>query len=315
METNEISLKNTKSEILDALNAALEREKAAKKVKLDPVAEEKKKNDNRTVTSTREAVNQKIFSDELISKFNDLEAAIKIEEDRLSELYGIEKELQNLTLVINAGKDALAKIEDDKKNQTDELKNSIKTLQESYSQKNEELKSDYDSRVKALKIEREREAEEYAYQLKRTRTHENNQWEDTKAAREAALAEKEQNVTQMVEDVRNKADYLAELEKKTTDIPALLEKEKADTIKSVTAELNRDYNHKTAIMEKDYSNTISQLEYKIESLTQELGKANSLVDILQEKLDKAYSQMRDLAAKTVETNGVVRFIGNSSADK
>ena len=43
MKNEEISLKNTKAEILHALNAALEREKNMAKVKYEPEKEEKAK--------------------------------------------------------------------------------------------------------------------------------------------------------------------------------------------------------------------------------------------------------------------------------
>lgn len=39
MENEKITLKNTKTEILDALNAALERERNMSKIKSNPVAE------------------------------------------------------------------------------------------------------------------------------------------------------------------------------------------------------------------------------------------------------------------------------------
>ena len=68
--------------------------------------------------------------------------------------------------------------------------------------------------------------------------------------------------------------------------------------------------YKLEISSKDYANTISQLEYKVEALIQELDKAYKLSDSLQNKLDKAYNEMRALAAKTVETSGGVRFISN-----
>ncbi len=43
MKKDEITLKNTKQEILDALNAALEREKNIAKIKSDPAQEEKER--------------------------------------------------------------------------------------------------------------------------------------------------------------------------------------------------------------------------------------------------------------------------------
>ena len=151
MSIPELSLKNTKAEILDALNAALERENDAKLLKANPVIEEKLKEEKRVVESTKKAVEQNIFSQELISKFNELEKAIAVEETRLSELYGVEKELQNLTLTVNAGKDIIEKIELDKKTQTAALQDVIQALKDDYAQKNKDLSMEYEARSKALK--------------------------------------------------------------------------------------------------------------------------------------------------------------------
>ena len=109
MKKEEITLKNTKAEILEALNEALEREKNMAKMKYEPEKEEQKKKSENAIEVTRENVEQKIFSEELNNKFKDLELAIKAEEDKLKELYGIEKELSNLVVIVNAGKDYMLK--------------------------------------------------------------------------------------------------------------------------------------------------------------------------------------------------------------
>ena len=100
MKKEEISLKNTKQEILDALNEALLREKNAAKIKSNPIEEEKSKKIESAVIESKKNVEQNIFSTELTNKFKDLEVAIKAEEEKLQNLYGVEKELNNLTLVI-----------------------------------------------------------------------------------------------------------------------------------------------------------------------------------------------------------------------
>ena len=91
MKKEEITLKNTKAEILEALNEALKREKELEKIKYEPQKEEEKRKVEKAIEVTRENVEQKIFSEELNNKFKDLEVAIKAEEDKLRESYGIEK--------------------------------------------------------------------------------------------------------------------------------------------------------------------------------------------------------------------------------
>ena len=86
MKKEEITLKNTKAEILEALNEALKREKELEKIKYEPQKEEEKRKVEKAIGVTRENVGQKIFSEELNNKFKDLEVAIKAEEDKLREL-------------------------------------------------------------------------------------------------------------------------------------------------------------------------------------------------------------------------------------
>jgi len=69
MKKEEITLKNTKAEILEALNAALEREKKLEKIKSNPEKEQKIEKINKVVEETKENVDKKIFSDDLIQKF------------------------------------------------------------------------------------------------------------------------------------------------------------------------------------------------------------------------------------------------------
>lgn len=80
MKKEEITLKNTKSEILEALNEALEREKNMAKMKYEPEKEEETKKVEKAIEVSKENVEQKIFSEELNKKFKDLEIAIKAEE-------------------------------------------------------------------------------------------------------------------------------------------------------------------------------------------------------------------------------------------
>ena len=176
MKKEEITLKNTKAEILEALNEALEREKNINKMKSNPEKEEKERKVKHAIETTKENVEKNIFSEELINKFKDLELAIASEEEKLKNLYGIEKELNDLTIVMNAGKDCLMDIENKKKEETERLKTSIKELEEEYKNKTEELQKEYDLKVKNLKLERDREIEEYNYKTKREREISNNKW-------------------------------------------------------------------------------------------------------------------------------------------
>ncbi|MCL1803986.1 MAG: hypothetical protein FWG30_10225 [Eubacteriaceae bacterium] len=308
----EMTMKNTKAEILDALSAALSRAQAAEKGRLDPIKTEKAQTEKRVVASAKEAVEQNIFSVELNNKFKDLQAAITVEETRLNELYSVSTELQKLTLIIEAGRERQEQIESENSEKLESARIALELLKTEHSEKKAELQEEYDSITKKLKTDRAREAEEFGYSLKREREKENNAWEDVKAAREAALQNKEEKAAAMLAEAEAKAEYVKSLESKVEGIADLVDKEKAAAVKSALSELNREHDHKAALIEKDYQSAIARSEDKnayLEKELESLGKANVA---LQNKLDKAYAEIKELATKTVESASGVKIIGGGA---
>ena len=313
MAEPEITMKNSKSEILDALNQALKRVEMAEKARLNPEKVEKERNEKRVVEATKKAVEQNVFSKELNEKFNDLQAAIAAEETRLQELYGVGKEVQKLALAIEAGRERISAIEAERSEKEEAARISLERLKKEFEQKSAELQAEYDTTMKKLKLERTRENEEYQYNLARKREKENNAWADEKAARESELQKRESRATEMLADAESKAGYIRSLEGKVESIPKTLASEKESVIAATTEALKREYAHQTALAEMERKNAVVRLEDKAAFLEKQLAGSSKAVDVLQGKLDKAYSEMRDLAAKTVETAGSLKIIGNREA--
>ena len=314
MKKEEITLKNTKAEILDALNEALEREKNMAQLKYEPEKEEKKQKVEKAIEETRENVEKKIFSEELNKKFLDLEMAIQEEERKLKELYGIEKELNNLVVIVNTGKDYMAELDNTKKRKIDEISEETKKLEEEYRIKKEELEKEYETKAKNLKTERERENEEYSYKIKREREISNNKWEDEKAAREKELTKKETEIETLHAEAEAKAEHIKELESKVNEMPIKLENEYIRGKREATAEIEKENKYTIELLKKDYESTIERQKDKIETLKEEVEKINSEKVLMQEKLDQAYNQIKEMATKTVEAAGGVKILGNNGND-
>ena len=310
----EITLKNTKAEIYEALKNSLEREKKISQIKYEPEKEEKKERAKKAIEETRKNVEQKIFSEELNKKYKDLEVAIQEEERKLKELYGIEKELNNIVVVVNAGKDYIANIENNKKRRTEEINEEIKKIEEEYKIKKEELEKEYEQKVKKQKLEREREVEEYNYKTKREREISNNQWEDEKKGREKELSKKEAEIEEKLRETEEKVKHIEELEKQVSEIPEQLEKEYARGKKEGVTEVEKENKYKTELLKKDYESTIERQNDKIDILNKEIEKTNKEKIAIQEKLDKAYSQIKEMATKTVESTGGVKILGNNRSE-
>jgi len=307
-----VTLKNTKAEILEALSAAQARIQEAEKGKLNPERMEKEKVEKKAVESTKEAVEKNIFSKELMDKFNDLQIAISAEEARLQELYGVGKELQKLALTVEAGQAKLDEIEAEKVKKTEEAKINLDNLQTEYSQKKATALEEHELTTKKLKQERSREQEEYTYKLQRSREKDNNSWDDEKAARELEMTKREEKLATSIKEIDEKAGYIKELEEKVKEMPDKIEAEKKTACDALAGAMAKKYEHKMALAEKDSSATIGRLEDKVSYIERELDVANKSNETLQSKLDKAYSELRELATKTVESASGVKLIGTAS---
>ena len=311
----EITMKNTKAEMLEALNAAMSRAKAAESGKLNPVKMEKEKVEKKAVESAKASVEQNIFSTELVNKFKDLQSAINTEEARLQELYGVSSELQKLTLVIESGRERQTQIDAENTAKIENATQSLDNLRAEYIQKKSELQEEYDVLSKKLKIERAREAEEFQYNLKREREKEAFAWDDEKTSRESELTKKEEIAATMLEDAETKAEHMKALEAKVENIPTLIESEKKTATEAACAELTREYEFKITLADKDYQNSLARKDDRILQLEKELDIASKTNASLQNKLDKAYSEIRELATKTVESASGVKIIGGSTEQK
>lgn len=314
MKKDEISLKNTKAEILEALNAALEREKKLANMKYEPEKEDKKRKAEEVIKTSKENVEKNIFSDELKNKFLDLQEAIKAQEEKLKELYGIENEMNNLVVVVNAGKDYIRNLELEKTEKENELNNKIALLEADYTDKKEALEKEYEAKSRNLKLERDREIEEYNYKTKREREISNNKWDDEKNAREKALTIKENELQKLLDEATNNASHIKELESKVDSIPDLLKSEYDKGYRDATKILEKEHEYATELLKKDFQNTIDRQNDKVELLTEEIKNINTEKKSLQDKLDKAYLQIKDMATKTVESTGTVKILGNNQSE-
>ena len=135
-----------------------------------------------------------------------------------------------------------------------------------------------------------------------------------KRLKESKLTKTEEETMKLFDEAKEKVEYIKELEEKVNEIPTLLEKEYERGKKEATTGLEREHKFEVEILKKDYINQIDRQNDKIESLKEEISNVNNLNNMLQEKMDKAYSELKELAAKTVESAGGVKILGNGQVE-
>jgi hypothetical protein len=226
----EVSLKNTKNEILSAYEDVLKKIQSQKTSEPKQVQEEKrqqevikKASDNTNegivtgITALKLNVAKELdkLSEQLSSeykKLEDIQLAMRLEKQNLEELYQVTANADSLAAMLQAQKERKVQFESemaekrtafeekmkaDKLNSEEKIRNeneafetSLKAQKEIW--KTEQLKwADQQKELKEkTEKERKREEEEYAYALKLTRKKDNDLYEEKKAGQEKELAEK-----------------------------------------------------------------------------------------------------------------------------
>ena len=68
------------------------------------------------------------------------------------------------------------------------------------------------------------------------------------------------------------------------------------------------------MLKKDFEGIVARQNDKIEALQEEITKIAAEKAALQEKLDHAYTRIKDMATKTVVATGGLKILGNNTSD-
>ena len=304
-----MTTKNTKAEILDELKKVAEENERLRSMCSTGSEDTKKTTAKVVIEAAEKDVKNNIFSTEMNDKFTNLTDAIKLQEDRLAELYGIEKELLDITMVINASKELQLQTEKNVKEFiADAQMDKQKKLAEIAAQI-AEAKTDYEELKKELAVQRKKESEEYEYDLKRKRKIEEDTYADKKAARDKEDAEKaaelearENALVAKEEDIQKMRAEIAGFEERLSETygEGYTDGEKA---------AGKEYGYKKSLAEKEHEYEIKTRDSEITALKAALVEKSQKIASLEEKLDAAYTKINTLATSTVEASGNIKVLG------
>lgn len=310
-----ITSKSTKSQILDAYNKAIKKLNEIEASKDDPVSQKESQMKKETFEAADKIVAMGILNPEITGQYKSLELAIEMKKNELKDLYDLEVEANSLTAMINAHKDTQRELEEEAKENKKAVEAEIKALEAELEAKEEEIENEIAEEMEKVSKIRQREEEEYQYNLKRKRQLEDDEWEDDKKARESVIASKEEDLTNKEKELLEKETYIADLEDKVASIPDQVAAAYEDGKKEGKAKADKSNAFEVRSLETKHEYEVQNLQNQIDRLEQDLETEKSKNNDLQNKLDDAYTQMRELATNTVQSVGGVKILSNDTATK
>lgn len=323
---SEVTMKSTKQQIFDALQAAQTALAERESLTEDPMKEKKAEEAARVIEGAEKAVESNIFNPEITQQYTDLTKAIADKKQELNELYGIEARAKTLVALINASKEKDFELKEDYKAKKAELeaeytqkivdlKTEVEALKQEKEVIREEIIVEAEEERALVEKERKREEEEYAYQLKRDRKKDEDDWNDIKIAREKTVALVEQAAKNMLEEATAKQKEFDTLQEQVAEFPnLLLEAEKAAEKKG-KEKAGKEYAFEKNALVKENEYEVKRLTDKLNMMEESLEAEKIKNAELQDKLDAAYIKMNALASETVKSSGGVRILSSETQAK
>ncbi len=327
--SDDISVKNTKNEILEAYHEALKQLKESKKMSRqeEKIQEERKEiiaNASEQTTDiivkglaelklsivrSLEELEEKLLSSQ--KRLLSLQQAIEFQTTELSELHEIKVNTDTLAALLAAQKARKEAFEAEITEKRAILEQDMTEKRAAWKKEQEEQFSIQKEQELLLKKTRQREEEEYLYQRDITRQKEKDAYEAQKQALEKELIDKrlalEIEFKAREAHIIENEQTLSQLHERTEKFPQELQKAIDDTEKAVMDRLSFKYDYEAKLMQKEvegerklYQQMIAALEAKVKHLEEQAHQAA-------EKANQANLQVQDIAVKAIEGASYQRY--------
>jgi len=331
----EISMTNTKKEMLEAYEALKESLQNQARTELKPEKAQKAKEEEKIIRSAEKAVDKddvtrRIYDlkDEIGRFLSDLSGKIEAEKERyaqvkqaidirnreLMEIYEIEKSAFSLAALLEAQKQKKLEFETEmtarRKDQEDIIESTKIRWEKEKQQSALSMKEQKDEAEKNWK----RLKEEFDYSFNREKEIKKQglvdelekltkQLQDKKEAFDKETGMREAELTRRETAVAEREKNIDALEQKVAGFPAELERQVTEAVAQTMERLKFEAEKNAEILAREFTGEKNVLKAKIESLDKLVASQQKQIDTLSRQIDTAYGKVQDIAVKAVSAKG------------
>lgn len=318
--TQEISLKNTKEQILSAYQEALLKLEA--KQVSEPLSEKRKAQETETVSKASQHKAETIVADlaglkinlikqvdtlseSLVAEFNklsEMRSAIMIEQKHLQELYGINETAKTLSALILSQQEQKEQFAQEMLDEKNAFEEDITAKKANWKQQEESLNAAYKELKEQTEKARKREEEEYKYNVELKRRKELDVYAEQKSALAKELEKLRQEWNDREAALKAKEQEFTELHQKVENFPIELAKTKEHAENTLSAQLETQHQYANNLLAKEIEGERKLSEQKIIALEKKIKEQDQLVAQLTQKADAATNQIQAIACRALDTS-------------
>ncbi len=228
-----------------------------------------------------------------VEKLNDVQQAIALQSARLKELHDVEAAVISFKGLLEAQAERRETFEASLNEQKEAFDDEISRRRDEWKREQMQHEQQMKERDQAVRKAREREEEEYAYQLAAKRRKEQESFQAEQEAREKDLRDR------MAQLAAREAE-LAELRQKAERFQTELAEAVRKTEQTVRAAVTEKFETEKALREKGFEGERHVLELKVASLEKTVASQTAQIEALTRQAAAAQGQVQEIALKVIE---------------
>lgn len=331
VDGDEISMKNTKRELLEAYHEVLEQLHEKEKTQLHPEQTIREKKEAEVVAATAalstrgvtEGINQLksdigvLLSDlvdkltQEVERFETTQRAIEIKERELKDVYEIDRSAATLAALIEAQHQKDETFESDVAAKKETLTQEIESLRQQWEKEKAQRENETKEWEQLQAKQRQRQEEEYRYAFEREQQRARDQFEDEKARllAEKDMLENQMNAlkTQTEKTLQEREQHLLEreqefesLQAQVATFPERLDAAAAKAVKDAAERIAVETKYRQDLLQKEFDGEKNVLTSAIQSLEKTVKEQNEQLARLSQQQESAYQKVQDVAVKAIE---------------
>jgi len=330
-DDTELSMKNTKKELLDAYHEMLQKLHEKENAQLRPEQKLKEKKEDSIlkavtgisadgVIQETNKLKQEIggmlnkLADRLaaeVNKFDQVQLAIEIKERELKEIYEIEKAAATLAALIETQHQEKLRFEEEMAHKQESLTREIEATELQWQKEKAEHQADIKEQQEQEAKNRKRQKEEYQYAFEREQQLARDKFEDEKAKLQVekqtlenqmkALKEQtEKELNEREKQINSREKEFESLQAQVAEFPRKMEAAVAKAVEESTRRIELETKYQKDLLQKEFEGQRNVLTAKIQSLEKTVQELNEQTTKLSTQQDAAYQKIQDVAVKAIE---------------
>jgi chromosome segregation ATPase len=330
-EVPQVTMANTKKELLEAyeaakqilkakekdlLNADKARKALEKKAALATAEAQAAQDPVRRIHELRSALSRELTDlaerlEDEIGTYRKIQTAVTEKNDEIKTLYGVETAASDLAALLEAQQSRKDDFEVEMERRQNAFDEELQVQREQWKKEQAQQKQANQEQDQQLKKQRQREKEEFEYTFAREKEQQKNALDDELGAIEKEIAQKQDTFEKEIAQRRaaleegeaalnRRQAELDRLEKEVESFPTRLESNVQAAIDDTTKRLTADFEKAEALLKATNEGEKNVLSSKIEALEKMVAQQNAQIEQLSQKQELAYQKVQDIANRAVD---------------